>query len=179
MKQYLPVEMRHYVLIGIVWLLSACANTSIVSRSGRHGTTVKIQDVRVVWVENAKLQIFVIKDSRMAITDQDQAYARYAMSGMIDLFRRSAPTLIQTQLLAAGVSRGNASIVELSPLEAGIRIGGGRGCEIRVSIKDGTTSALRWSFVVKANGAPWDKDPAILDEFVKTVESELKEAGWI
>jgi hypothetical protein len=163
-------------------ILSGCAVTSVVSRSGLSTADSKLTSVRVVWIENPSIPIQISKQARgyrPTIDDYDKADAQRTVGQLVSTFRSAAPAKIRAQLTPYKVNEGAEATIELTPVTSNVNMGGGRGFNAKVTVRKAGSTAEVWSVTIRVIGPMSESDQVLLDKFVVALMNELKSAGWV
>ncbi len=176
------IQIPKYCFLAILFLaLSGCAGTLVLSKNSPV-SSYKLTSAHVVWVENTSFPYNIYKTGRgytPTIDSTEKADARKVIGQLLLLFRTSAASHIHEQLTINNVLKGDDVVLELTPVTANYNVGGGRGFDMRASIKQKDTSTEMWSVTIRAFGPPHEKDDVLLKNFVTTLVGELKKAGWL
>lgn len=171
-----------FILALALAILAGCAFTSVVSRSGLSTADSKLVTARVVWLDSSSIPIQISKQARgyrPTIEEYDKLEAQRVVGQLVSTFRTSAPAKIREQLIQSKVSDGLGATIELTPITSNTNVGGGRGFDVKATIRKPDSKAEIWAVTIKVVGPTRATDQILLDKFVVALMSELKSAGWV
>lgn len=173
---------RLFIVAVALAILSGCAITSVVSRSGPSTADSKLTSARVVWIENLSIPIQISKQARgyrPTIEEYDKLDAQRVVGQLVSTFRNGAAAKIRAQLTPYKVNEGTGATIEITPVTANVNMGGGRGFNAKVTVRKADSTAEVWSVTIRVIGPMTESDQVLLDKFVAALLSELAGAGWV
>ena len=161
--------------------LLGCATTFVAQRTS-FVPSYKLTSAHVVWVDNPSFSYRIIHSN--VIKDPHKTYAKNTVAQLLAKFEKAVGSNTQNKLASNNVNDGNAIALQMTPITAGIVMGGPNNLTVKVSLIKAHGSEELWSAEIKASGQSFlVEDPAMpekmLEDFTTTVIAELRSAGWL